>query len=354
MPETGPANRSRSSARRPGRRDPVLRTGVVLLGALILIATLGPLVYTVDPSAQLDAAAARWQPPGSSFAAIHLADGRWLLAERVERTASGLRASRLGAEVELSADAVTNLTPTGVADQARFPLGADRLGRDLLARLLRGARVSLGVGLCAVALGLGLGLLVGGLAGGLGGWVDAVLMRTVDALLCFPQLVLVLALAALLGPSLTLAVVVLGATCWMPIARLVRAEIVALDSREFVLAARALGQSRLRVLARHLLPNALTPALVAAALLVGDLILGEAALSFLGLGVQPPTASWGAMIAESRDALPAAWWGAVLPGGALALTVIACNLVADGLRDAWDPRRARRDRPATTVAAATV
>ncbi len=177
-------------------------------------------------------------------------------------------------------------------------------------------------------------------------------MRTVDALLCFPQLVLVLALAALLGPSLLLAVVVLGATCWMPIARLVRAEIVALESREFVLAARALGQGKLRVLVRHLLPNALTPALVASALLVGALILGEAALSFLGLGAQPPTASWGAMIAESRDALPAAWWGAVFPGAALALTVIACNLVADGLRDAWDPRRVRRDHAAAPATAA--
>lgn len=332
------------------RRDPVLAVGVVLLGALALGAALGPLIYRGDPDAQLDAAAARWQPPGSGFDAIHLTDGSWVLADRVERTATGLRFLRRGSESEIDAALISNLTDHGVADHVHYPLGTDRLGRDFLARLLRGARVSLTVGLCAVALGLGLGLAVGGLAAGLGGWVDGALMRAVDALLCFPQLVLVLTLAALLGPSLTLAIVVLGATCWMPIARLVRAEMTALTQREFVLAARALGEGRLRVLARHLLPNALTPALVAAALLVGDLILGEAALSFLGLGAQPPTASWGAMIAESRDALPTAWWGAVFPGGALALTVIACNLVADGLRDAWDPRRAHRGRPASAPA----
>jgi peptide/nickel transport system permease protein len=280
---------------------------------------------------------------------VHLADGRWLLAAHATRTATGLRLARLGSEVELPAAEVENLTDSGVADRVRYPLGADRLGRDLLARLLRGARVSLGVGLCAVLLGLGVGVAVGGLAGGLGGWTDALLMRAVDALLCFPQLVLVLALAALLGPSLVLATVVLGATCWMPLARLVRAEIVALQSRDFVLAARAVGEGRLRVLRTHLLPNALTPALVAAALLVGDLILGEAALSFLGLGAQAPTASWGAMIADSRDALPTAWWAAVLPGGTLALTVIACNLVADGLRDAWDPRQASARSATATV-----
>src|SRR5262249_50756002 len=128
----------------------------------------------------------------------------------------------------------TNLTTAGVSDRVRFPLGSDRLGRDVLARLLRGGRVSLLVGLCAVLLGLGLGVVVGGLAGGFGGWLDGTLMRVVDALLCFPQLVLVLALAALLGPSLPLTVLVLGVTCWMPIARLVRAEVTALQSHEFV------------------------------------------------------------------------------------------------------------------------
>jgi peptide/nickel transport system permease protein len=321
-------------------RDPVLRLGIALLAALALAALVGPWIYRVDPDAQPDAAVGLWQPPGSAFVAVHLRDGSWLLAERAERTPSGLRVFRLGGEQEITAETVTNLAAGGVHDRVRFPLGSDRLGRDVLARLLRGARVSLIVGLSALAIGLGLGIAVGGLAGGLGGAADAGLMRLVDALLCFPQLVLVLALAALLGPSLPLTVLVLGATCWMPIARLVRAEVAALQSQEFVLAARAVGEGRLRILARHLLPNAIGPALVAGALLVGDLILGESALSFLGLGVQPPTASWGAMIADARDALPLAWWGAVYPGAALVLTVIASNLVAEGLRDARDPRRA--------------
>lgn len=333
------------------RRDPLLIAGLVVLALLGLAALGGPFVYRVDPDAQLDVAVARWQPPGSAFAAVRLADGRWLLAARVERTATGLRFERLGHVVELAAAEVTNLDRTGVRDRATFPLGSDRLGRDLLARLLRGARVSLAVGLAAMAIGLGLGVAVGGAAAGFGGVTDALLMRGVDALLCFPQLVFVLALAALLGPSLPLAVLVLGATCWMPIARLTRAEMVALREHEFVLAARALGAGPLRLLGRHLLPNAWAPATISAALLVGDLILGEAALSFLGLGAQPPTASWGAMIAEARDALPAAWWGAVFPGAALAATVIACNLVADGLRDAWDPRRARRPAAAAVAAA---
>ncbi len=312
--------------------------GGILLAGVALAALAGPWFYRADPNVQLDSAVARWQPPGSEFAEVHLRDGGALLADRVTRTASGLRVERLGGSSELAAAEVLNLTDSGVADRARFPLGTDRLGRDLLARLLLGARTSLLVGLLGIAIGLLLGLLVGGLAAGFGGWVDALLMRAVDALLCFPQLVLVLALAALFGPSLWLVIAVLGATCWMPIARLVRAEMTSLAARDFVTAARAIGEGRLRILLAHLLPNAWTQAAVAAALLVGDLVLAEATLSFLGLGVQPPTPSWGAMIAETRDALPGAWWAIVFPGAALAVSVIACNLLADGLRDAADRR----------------
>ncbi|MEO8502633.1 MAG: ABC transporter permease [Acidobacteriota bacterium] len=319
----------------------LLRVGAWMLAAFAVTALAGPGLVAADPDAQLDPAVARWQPPGSSFFVIQLTDGSTLLADHVQRAGDQLIVDRLGSQQTIEASRVTNLTASGVSGRARFPLGSDRLGRDVLARLLQGARVSLAVGLSAVLLGLILGLAVGAVAGGFGGWADGILMRSVDALLCFPQLVLVLAIAALIGPSLALVVLVLGGTAWMPIARLVRAEIVALKERDFVAAARAVGETRLRILLRHLLPNALTPALIAAALLVSDLILGEATLSFLGLGVQAPTPSWGAMIAEARDSLPVAWWGAVFPGTALALTVMACNLVADGLRDRLDPRQRR-------------
>jgi peptide/nickel transport system permease protein len=309
-----------------------------MVAVLLLIAALAPWLSPYDPTEQLDPPAGRHRPPGTALAAVRLADGGWRLADRVRRTPGGLEIERRGRVESLAASQVENLTPDGVADRRVFLLGSDRFGRDILSRMLYGARVSLAVGLIAMALALTVGVALGSAAALGGRLVDALIMRGVDALLSFPFLFLMLALAAFVRPGASATVAILGFTGWTGISRLARAEILSLKNREFVLAARAIGQHPLRILWRHLLPNAFTPVLIQATLLVGNLILIESSLSFLGLGIQPPLPSWGNLISEGRETLAYAWWVAVFPGAALALTVIAFNLLADGLRDFWDPR----------------
>jgi ABC-type dipeptide/oligopeptide/nickel transport system permease subunit len=220
------------------------------------------------------------------------------------------------------------------------PLGTDRFGRDVLSRVLYGARISLGIGFVAVLIAITLGTVLGAGSGYLGGWADTVTMRSVDLLLSFPRLVLLITVVALFEPSIALVTVVLGLTGWMGTSRVVRGEVLSVREQPYVEAARALGYSDGRILFRHVLPNALGPVIVAATLGVGNTILAEAALSFLGLGVQPPTASWGNMVAAGRDVMLEAWWITLFPGLAIVLTVMSFNLVGDGLRDAMDPRHA--------------
>jgi len=216
-------------------------------------------------------------------------------------------------------------------------LGTDRFGRDVWTRLVYGARVSLAVGTLAVLLSIVLGVAVGAAAGFGPGLVQLPLLALTDFALALPRVVLLLVLAELWQPSAALVVIVLGLTGWMPVARLVRAEVRSLAARPFVEGAVALGVSRIRVLWRHILPNALTPVIVAAALGLGNAVTLEAGMSFLGLGVQPPAPSWGNMIASGRDTLVNAPWVAIAPGVALVLVVIACALLGDALRDQLDP-----------------
>lgn len=234
-------------------------------------------------------------------------------------------------------------TPPGAA----FWFGTDELGRDVLSRCLYGARVSLAVGLVAVAVSTTFGTLVGAVAGYAGGWVDRALMFVTDLLLALPRLVLLLALLGLArlegGLRVYLVVAVFGATGWMGVARIVRGEVLALKERDFVAAAVALGLSPTRILARHVVPNALAPVVVFASLSLGGTILAEAALSFLGLGVPPPTPTWGVMVADARAHLVSAPWTGVFPGLFVLWAVLSFHLVGDGLRDALDPRL--RGRP---------
>lgn len=236
----------------------------------------------------------------------------------------------------------TALDPTafGAPPSMAHPLGTDMVGRDVLSRLLYGARVSLAVGVSAVTINVVLGVLIGGVGGFVGGLVDSALMRLTDIVLSFPSLMLILVLVAILGPGLNNVILVLGLLGWPQIARLVRAEVLRLKAQDFVVAARAVGVPEGRILLRHLLPNTFPPVLVAATFGTAQAIIAEASLSFLGMGVQPPTPSWGNLLTDAQsmavlEKMPWVW----APAGLLiVLAVLSINFVGDGLRDALDPR----------------
>jgi len=222
-------------------------------------------------------------------------------------------------------------------------LGTDRSGRDVYARLVKGGQISLAAGFAAVAIVMTIGVVLGGVAGFLGGWVDAAIMRVTDILLAVPLILLLITAASLFQPSLATTIVVIGVSAWPGAARLVRGQTLALKEQEFVTAARAVGATPWRILGRHVFPNALAIIIVEATLWLSYAILLEASLSYLGLGVQIPTPSWGNMLQDGqRELLYGAWWLTLFPGLAIFLTVLAFNLLGDGLRDALDPRHRAR------------
>lgn len=266
------------------RRDRFFQLGVMLVGAVVLSAALAPWLAPFDP------------------------------------LTGDLRNAYL-------------LQPGG-----RYLLGTDTQGRDVLSRVLHGARLSLVVGLVSQSVAVSLGVALGLLAGYYGRWVDALVMRLADITLAFPTLLLLIAVAAAVKPSLPVVFVVIGIVGWAGMARLVRSQVLLLKRTEFVVAAQALGAMDRRVLLRHLLPNVRAQVIIAATLGIAGAIMAEAALSFVGLGAQPPTPSWGAMVADGRDLLRVAPWVSFAPGIAIGAAVLGFNLVGDALREAYDPR----------------
>ncbi len=231
-----------------------------------------------------------------------------------------------------------NKKETLLAPDSKHIFGTDKLGRDVFSRMVWGSRISLKVGFVAVGISILIGTFLGAVSGYYRGAIDAVIMRFVDVMLCFPSFFLILAVIAILEPSIWNIMIVIGVTGWMGVARLVRAEFLTLSERDFVMAARAQGAGDIRIIFSHILPNAMGPILVAATLGVAGAILTESALSFLGIGVQPPTPSWGNILTEGKDTIEVAWWLSLYPGLAILVTVLGYNLLGEGIRDAMDPR----------------
>jgi peptide/nickel transport system permease protein len=278
-------------------------------------------------------------------AALSPVEAAWRAASHSPLTAAGavvvacfmaiaIAAPLIAIQNPLSQDLAHRLAPPSL----RHPFGLDSLGRDVYSRVVYGARISVTAGVAVVVAILSFGTIAGVLAGWLGGWWDEGLMRVTDMFLAFPSLVLAMAISAVLRPSLTNALLAIAVTTWPPYARLSRAQVLSLRSRDYIDAARAQGATDAAIIFRHLIPNALAPLLVQATLDVGNIILISAGLSFIGFGAQPPTPEWGLMVSDGRNFLMDQWWVATFPAVAILLFVLGFNLIGDGIRDILDPR----------------
>ncbi|HVR42542.1 MAG TPA: ABC transporter permease [Thermoanaerobaculia bacterium] len=310
-----------------------LRAGAALLAALAAVALLSPLIATDLPLAVRGATG--WRFP--AFA-------NWLPAlldapAPAESAAEGERV--VSAPVPYSPRNIS-LAERLEPPSRRHRLGTDELGRDVLARVIHGARISLVVGFCSALFALLIGCALGGCAGYFGGWIDGAVMRLVDAIIAFPFMILLLTIVAILEPGMATIVLALALTSWTAEARLVRGEVLRVRETEYATAAKAVGAGKGRIVVRHLIPNALAPAIVTTTFGVSGAILAESAISFLGFGISSPRASWGTILSSADDYLLQAWWLTAFPGIAIFLTVIACNLLGEGLRDALDPAGSQR------------
>jgi len=323
----------------------ITRVNAGSLDDYIAVGTLSVLLFTLWATALWDLGVRRRRE-----LAIR-GDSQWSIAakqfKRNKLAIAGLAIVLLLYLVALLAPLLAPHDPIAQSDIARTGylsprpgnwLGTDRFGRDVLSRIIYGSRISLAIGFVATAISITIGTLLGAAAGYFGGKVDAVIMRFTDMVLAFPRLILLIMIVALFSPSITVIIVVLGLTQWPGTTRIVRGDVLSLREREFIHAAQALGMSRFRIMMRHVIPNVLAPVIVTATLGIGNTIVMEAGLSFLGLGVQAPTPTWGSMVADGKDNLIGAWWVATFPGLTIVTVVLAFNLVGDGLRDALDPR----------------
>lgn len=314
------------------------RIALAYLGFLTACALLAPFLGLRDPAAQPDGLVLRDLPPLAHVDEIRLLGDRVQLASEVRETADGAIEYRRGERwTRVERAELASPDPRLWHGRRTYALGTDAFGRDLLSRVIHGARISLLVGFLGAAIAVALGGAVGLAAGLSRGVVDAVLMRLTDVALSVPRLFLLLLIVALYGPSLVTTILVLGCTTWMTAARAVRSEVLSLRERDYVRSAVAAGASRLRVACAHLLPAIAGTLLIEATLRMGQTILLEASLSFLGLGVPQPTPSWGNLIADGRDALTTAWWIAATPGLAVVATVVAVGVVGDALRERGEP-----------------
>lgn len=318
----------------------LLKLGLLLLGLLLALGFAAPFFYPIDPRLPIDPAHASLLPPGAARVLVSLRDGRLLAADLVRKTDRGLQLIRKDSIEEIPAEALARgLDPPWRTH--RFLLGTDRLGRDLLARVLAATRVSLAVAMLSVGVLLAVGLPLGALAALAPGVWGRVLLGFIELVQAFPRVFLLLALAATFRGGVLAVVLWLGLSGWVPAARLFRAELRAVRQRPFVLALIALGLGPARIFFRHLVPNSLAPIWVEASLAAAGAVVAEAALSFLGFGVPPPTPSWGSMIAEGRDLLESAWWVAIVPGAFTVTAALSFLLLGEGLRERLDPKPAR-------------